>query len=266
MCGLAGFVDFLRKTDVHTLDQMTESLHLRGPDDKGVFSRQGPEAQVGLAHTRLSVIDLSAAGHQPMRHRHFVIVYNGELYNYAEIKISLENLGKKFQSNSDTEVILQAYEHWGKACVQKFIGMFAFAIYDEEKEELVLCRDRIGVKPLYFYYADDLFLVGSELKALRKHPRFPKRISREAVYWYIQYSYVPGPLSIYEDCFKLEPGHWLTFRFANRSIVKEPYWQLLDYFQAPLHTNYEEAKEELERLLISACNYRMVSDVPVGVF
>ncbi|HMK03736.1 MAG TPA: asparagine synthase (glutamine-hydrolyzing), partial [Ferruginibacter sp.] len=193
--------------------------------------------------------------------------FNGEIYNYAEIKKRLEDKGHVFDSHSDSEVILHAYQEWGSTALQQFIGMFAFVIYDEAKQKLFACRDRAGVKPFFYYWKDGLFLFGSELKALMQHPSFVKDINTDAVAAFMQFGYVPTPHCIFNDAYKLKPGHFLEFDISKRAYETRQYWSVYDAYNKPtLKIDLPEAIEETEKLLTSAFQYRMVSDVPVGVF
>ena len=267
MCGITGYVDFSRGSSEEILWNMVRTLKHRGPDDEGIQTFEDPYAQIGIGHTRLSILDLSSAGHQPMFFEHLCIVLNGEIYNFKEIRAELTELGHQFVSESDTEVVIHAFYEWGKECVQRFIGMFAFVIYDKIQNRVFLCRDRAGVKPLYYYWKDGVFLFASELKALHQHPRFEKNISQEALSLYLQFGYIQGPLSIFEDCYKQEPGSWITIELDSRSVDSERYWNVRKVYKQPiLDIGYSEAKEELEQILLKACQYRMIADVPVGVF
>jgi asparagine synthase (glutamine-hydrolysing) len=202
-----------------------------------------------------------------MNYNHLSIVFNGEIYNFREVRRELEQLGHTFKSESDTEVILHAFDEWGAPCVSKFIGMFAFAILNRKTLEVSFVRDRAGVKPLFYYWRDGLFLFGSELKAFHAHSRFMKRLNLNAVHQYMDFGYVPSPHCIFEDCGKLEPGHILTFSINRKGYTITKYWDVRDFYCLPsLSLSYDDAKEELEKLLLSAFAYRMVSDVPVGVF
>ena len=174
MCGLSGFVDFTKESNIEILNKMVATLGHRGPDDSGGELYNSEYANVGFGHNRLSIIDLSKAGHQPMNFGKYSILLNGEIYNYSEIKNDLIVLGHKFVSETDTEVVLHAFAEWGENSVKKFIGMFAFVILDSNLNELTIIRDRAGVKPLYYYWENDLFLFASELKAFHKHTRFIK--------------------------------------------------------------------------------------------
>lgn len=267
MCGICGFIDYKFQNDDDIFSKMVSSLHHRGPDDRGFKNYSTDIALTGLGHTRLSVLDLSSAGHQPMSYKDISMVFNGEIYNFIEIRQELNNLGHTFISESDTEVALHAFSEWGIKCVSKFIGMFVMAILNRASNEMTLIRDRAGIKPLYYYWRDDLFLFASELKAFHQHPRFKKTIKVSAVHQFMDFGYVPSPHCIFENCAKLEPGHILTFKINTRAFEISKYWHVKDYYCLPdLEISYDEAKDELEKLLISAFEYRMVSDVPVGVF
>ncbi len=195
------------------------------------------------------------------------IVFNGEVYNFKEIRNELELLGHSFSSSSDTEVVLHAYKQWGADCVSRFIGMFAIAIFDIEKEQLWLCRDRAGVKPLYYYADEGLFSFASELKCLMEIPTFKKDISIEALNLYLTIGFIPGEKAIFKNAHKLNAGHWLEYDIKTRGIKIKKYWEIEDYFIKPkLNLSYNEAKDELKKIFKSAFAYRLVSDVPVGVW
>jgi len=234
-----------------------------GPDDAGHYS----DDAISLGHRRLAVIDLSAAGHQPMFWQEYVLVFNGEVYNYKAIQKTLKQAGYTFVSDSDSEVILKAYAHWGKACVHHFRGMFAFAIWNIKTQELVLCRDRVGVKPLYWYLKDGLFMFASELKAFHEHPKFDKTINQRAVSLYLQQGYIPSPDCIFKYAHKVKPGSFLTIK-QDFQPVTDTYWDIEKVFhQQPLaNIREEEALERLEELMKDSFRLRMVSDVPVGIF
>lgn len=267
MCGIAGFIDFNSVSSEQDLEGMTHSLEHRGPDGSGTFIHNTPAYKIGLGHRRLSILELSELGKQPMSWNEFTIVFNGEIYNFSEIKTQLEKLGHTFLSESDTEMILHAYGEWGTKCLDNFIGMFSFVIYDAKKEEVFVARDRAGVKPLFIYQKNGLFLFASELKAFHKHPGFEKKINISAVHAYLQYGSVPTPHCIFERCSKLQPGHYVHCSLANFNFGPVQYWNVYDYYNKPkLVISPQEAVLETEQLLKSACEYRMVSDVPVGVF
>lgn len=263
MCGICGYIDSQLSQEVGT--QMVMSLKHRGPDNQSV--RMYPDSHCLLGHARLSIIDLSDNANQPMEYLHYSIVFNGEVYNFQEIRDELVRAGHVFLHQSDTEVILHAFQQWGERCVDRFIGMFAFAILDRQKQQLFLARDRAGVKPLYYYLADGIFMFASEIKAFYHHPAFRKQISKEAVALYFKYGYVPAPISVFEHTYKLMPGHIMTYGIASQRCSASAYWDVLDYYQKPLlDVGYDEAKAEMEQILRSAFEYRMVADVPVGVF
>jgi asparagine synthase (glutamine-hydrolysing) len=267
MCGISGFADFNKKSNEVILQQMNRTMVHRGPDGEGYGVYNTAAAVIGLGHRRLSIIDLSEAGSQPQTFGSLHITFNGEIYNYAEIKKELQEKGHQFHSHSDTEVILHAYATWGSAALHKFIGMFAFVIFDDSNQKLFACRDRAGVKPFYYYWKDDLFLFGSELKAIIKHPDFTKSINVDAAAAYMQLGYVPTPHCIFNDTYKLKPGHFLEIDIKSKTLKTQQYWNVYDAYNKPLlKIDLPEAIVETEKLLTNAFQYRMVSDVPVGVF
>lgn len=274
MCGITGFIDFKRDTSMQELQKMTDVLHHRGPDGSGYERIEKDNYVLGLGHRRLSIIDLTESGAQPMRFQEFWISFNGEVYNFNEIKSELESLGHKFKSTSDTEVVLQAYMRWGSTCVDKFIGMFAFVIYNSNDGKIFCCRDRAGVKPFYYYFKAGLFLFSSELKSFHEHPRFDKKLNLAAVSAFMQYGNVPTPHCIFNNCYKLKPGHFMEFSIdeeLSREQIQPQnqtsYWNVYDAYNKPkLDLSFDNAKQETEKILKNACDYRMVSDVPVGVF
>lgn len=267
MCGIAGLVDFNKHSSLSVLKSMTTALHRRGPDDFGYFLDDINEGQVGLGHRRLSILDLSSHGHQPMSYDNLALVYNGEIYNYREIKKELEGYGYKFESSSDTEVVLKAYHKWGDSALSRFNGMFAIAIFNYENRTLTLIRDRAGVKPIYWYYYNGVFLFSSELKSFHEHSSFEKQLDYGGLSLYLQYGYIPQPNAIFKNTYKLEAGSIVELNLASREIEHRSYWNIVDFYCKPkIKLDETEALEETERLLKSACEYRMVSDVPVGVF
>lgn len=266
MCGIAGFCDFNKKSNKQTLINMTDALHHRGPDDSGYSFYENDYANIGLGHRRLSILDLSKHGHQPMEYEHLEVVYNGEVYNFREIRVELIKDGYTFHSDSDTEVILKAYHKWGIKSVDKFNGMFAIAIYDKSKDNLILVRDRAGVKPLYYYFDENILMFASELKSFHQNSYFIKNkaISNSGLQSFLLYGSIKAPLTIFEHCYKLLPGEYLEFDIKIKNINKNIYWKPQKNIDK--NKSYEEYKQELEELLKSACEYRMISDVPVGVF
>lgn len=267
MCGITGYIDFNKKTGRGIVEKMIATLNHRGPDDYGALFFEEEEYHLGLAQSRLAIIDLSQGGHQPMSYKNYIIVFNGEIYNFQETKSILQNKGHQFKSSSDTEVILHAFEEWGKDCVEHFIGMFAIVIWDKKNNEIIFFRDRAGVKPLFYYWNNGLLLFSSELKAFHVHPHFEKEIDKEALNLYFNLRYIPSPYCIFKNCNKVSPGHLLTVHLDRKSISHYRYWDLKPlYKQSPLDISYKEAKEKTKELIVSACNYRMIADVPVGVF
>lgn len=267
MCGISGYVDFKKETSREILEKMTRIMAHRGPDGEGYGVYTADAATIGLGHRRLSIIDLSEGGNQPQNYGNLHITFNGEIYNYAEIKQQLEAKGHHFNSHSDTEVILHAYAEWGSAALQQFTGMFAFVIYDEAAQKIFACRDRAGVKPFFYYWNNGLFLFASELKALVQHPAFTKEINLDAVAAFMQYAYVPTPHCIYKNTFKLKPGHFLEVDLTTQKVHTQQYWNVYDAYNKPaLKLSFAEALTETEKVLSKAFEYRMVSDVPVGVF
>jgi asparagine synthase (glutamine-hydrolysing) len=267
MCGIAGLVDFRCKSGLDTLKKMTDVLLHRGPDNGGYFFKKLPFADIGLGHRRLSILDLSNNAHQPMSFEYLTMVYNGEVYNFKEIRIELESLGYTFFSQSDSEVILKSFHKWGLASISKFNGMFAIVIYDAQKDKLYLIRDRAGVKPLYWYKKNGLFLFSSEIKSFHQHPNFQKQICKAGLTLYFQYGYIPQPHTIFEDTYKLSSGHTLEVSLETDEVEINKYWDVIDSYNQPkLKISESEAIDETENLLKSACEYRLLADVPVGIF
>lgn len=246
---------------------MTGCIAHRGPDGDGVWAAETRYATVGLGHRRLSIIDLSTAAGQPMHFDGLHLIFNGEIYNYNEIRDDLLSKGHRFQTHSDTEVILHSWREWGPKAIDRWHGMFAIALYDETSNAVTLIRDRAGVKPLHYYQKDGLFLFASELKSLVSHPQFEKRINPAAVATFLQYGYVSHPHSIFQHTAKLPPGHYLTLNLATQAVALTQYWNVYDAYNKPkLKIDLPEAIAETEKKLVKAFQYRMVADVPVGVF
>jgi asparagine synthase (glutamine-hydrolysing) len=267
MCGIAGSILFNGQVESRFLEEMIFTLRHRGPDNQNIIKKEINGVDIALAHSRLSIIDLTNLASQPMSFYQYTIVFNGEIYNFKEIKLELEKNGHKFQTSSDTEVIIHAFDQWKEKAVDKFIGMFAFVLLDEKEQKVYLYRDRAGVKPLYYYWDNSSFIFGSELKALLKHPKFKRVINKNAVGYYFKLGYVPSPTTIYDNTYKINPGHLAILNLKTRLLEIKEYWNSSEYFQKPkLKIDYLDAKYEIKQLLISACNYRMISDVPVGIF
>ncbi len=266
MCGITGFWDFKRIATKSDLIRMTDTLAHRGPDDTGIFFdfRQG----VGLGHTRLAIIDLSSQARQPMGNDSgsIQVTFNGEIYNYRELRQELICKGHQFRTNSDTEVILRSYEQWGIGCISRFRGMFAFVLWDANRKKLFLVRDRLGVKPLYYYWDGHLLLFASELKALMAYRGFKRDLNPKSLALYFRFGYVPSPQCIYADTYKVRPGCYVEVS-ADGSVGEVCYWNLLEFSEAPVVEKSEvEVEQELLPILCEAFSYRLVSDVPVGIF
>jgi asparagine synthase (glutamine-hydrolysing) len=251
------------------LERMGAALAHRGPDDAGTYYEE--ESGMGMAFRRLAILDLSPAGHQPMKSSsgRYVMVFNGEVYNYREIR---EELGaRKWRGGSDTEVMLEAFERWGvEVSIERFVGMFALALWDSAEKKLRLVRDRVGIKPVYYGRAGGDFVFASELKAIRQHPEFAGEIDRDALALYLRHNYVPTPHCIYKGLKKLAPGEILALEKAEGEARVEPYWSAREMARAgrraPLEGSDDEAIEELHRLLLDAVRMRMIADVPLGAF
>ena len=264
MCGLLGIVDYKKSINASLFNEMLNSLKHRGPDDEGVEVFSLDSCSIFLGHRRLSIIDISSNGHQPMLYEHLAIIYNGEVYNFKDIRQDLISEGYSFDSNSDTEVILKSYHFWGIDCVERFRGMFAFAIYDSEQQEIIIFRDRAGVKPLYYSQTDNALIFSSELRPLLNYPDFNKEIDFEAVSSYLQFGYIHAPKTIFKAVQKLLPGYYLKYNIESKVLVKECYWNINDFYENQVAR--EDIVEELEATIIEAFNLRMIADVPVGVF
>ncbi len=266
MCGICGYIS-RKNISLDQLRNMNDTMYHRGPDDSGaeIYEMSGGW-QVGFAQRRLSILDLSALGHQPMHSpdRRISVVYNGEIYNYLELKEELADY--PFRSNCDTEVIIAAYLKWGIRCVERFNGMFAIALYDRDTQEIYLIRDRIGKKPLYYWYEDGNLVFASELKPIMKCPEFRGEIERRVLSRYLFQQYINAPESIYQRVYKLEPGGIL--RFSEGEIKTWKYWDVKKVYHEALQdlTDYEDAKEELKETLKKAVKARMIADVPLGSF
>jgi asparagine synthase (glutamine-hydrolysing) len=268
MCGITGYIDWKKNSSEATLAKMNNSLIHRGPDGGDHIKMDREDYNLGLAHRRLAIIDVTETGKQPMQYKQYWITFNGEIYNYKEIKAELVELGHQFFGNSDTEMILHAFSEWGEKCLDRFIGMFAFLIYNSESDTIFCARDRAGVKPFFYYFEDNLFLFSSELKSFHEHPDFKKELDLNAVGAFMQYGNVPSNQCIFKHCHKLRPGHFLRIDLKTKQVSGQiQYWNVYDFYNKPkLTLNFQEAKLETEKILKSACEYRMVADVPVGVF
>lgn len=274
MCGITGFLDLTGHCELEkTVVRMADALSYRGPDDAGIWV--DARAGVALGHRRLSIIDLSSEGHQPMFSAcgRYVIVFNGEIYNFRELRRELEHSGERFRGHSDTEVMLAAISRCGiEKALGQFNGMFAFALWDRQERRLHLVRDRLGEKPLYYGWMGKTFLFGSELKSLRAHPDFRGEIDRDALALYMRYNYIPAPYTIYKRIYKLPAGTLLVLNASggNSPCSPIPYWSLrqiaVSGIRQPLTGTTDEILENLESLLLEAILLRMEADVPLGAF
>lgn len=272
MCGIVGFWDFRqsrrKEQYLEIVTTMTNQVLSRGPDSAGVWCDETTGLVFG--HRRLAIVDLSSAGHQPMisQSGNSAIIYNGEIYNAPSIRSELEKLGVFCRSSTDTEVLLEACEHWGpEAAVKRMNGMFAFAYWDRRQQKLYLVRDRLGIKPLFWGLKNNIFYFASQLKALIVHSDWQGSIDRQALTSYFRFNYIPAPLSIYQGIYKLEPGHILIID-ANQHLSEKQFWSLEAVCQNRVLASFNEfeALEKIDYLLLDAVKCRMYADVPLGAF
>lgn len=266
MCGIYGYLSLKRSIDPTILRSMGDTLKHRGPDDEGEMISDDGDLCVGFGHQRLSIIDLSPAGRQPMSNEDgsICITYNGEIYNFRALRVELERKGHRFKSNSDTEVVLRLYEELGIRCLDRLNGMFAFALWDRHKKTLFLARDRIGKKPLHYALSSQGVVFASEIKALLQHPGVSREIDLKSLNRYLTYEYVPAPDSIFKSIKKLEPGHYLMYRQGTAERVQ--YWDIPLTDNPMGYQTEEEYVEDLRERLDKAVKSRLVADVPVGLF
>ena len=262
MCGITGIFHFdpSRNANESLLRKMTDTLSHRGPDGEGYFCKNN----IGLGHRRLSIIDLST-GDQPMfnEDKSIAIIFNGEIYNYVELKDELKDRGCKFRTGSDTEVIIRAYETWGTDCQGKLNGMWAFALWDERKGQLFISRDRIGEKPLFYTTRDNTFVFGSEIKSILAHG-CPATPNPELTELYLTLGYIPAPYTFYKNISKLQAGHYLTI--GPGSVQEKKYWDLPEIDEDHMISDKKQVYENFEGLLKDSVRIRMRSDVPYGAF
>ena len=264
MCGVVGVGSKTLAAQNDVLMHMCDTMSHRGPDDAGLWVSK--DGCVALAHRRLAIIDLSPGGHQPMTDEKgdLCIVFNGEIYNYREVRGALEEAGFRFKTASDTEVILTAYRAWGVDCLAKLNGMFAFGLYDRVRQRMFLARDRAGEKPLFFAHLPGRFMFASELKALMADPTFPRELDLTSLQYFLAYGYVPGEMCILKGVHKLGQGQALLYDLTADSIQRWHYWDLpLPGPQTAI--SLADLESELESLLLDSVRLRMIADVPVGV-
>ena len=268
MCGICGYIGN-RISDID-LSRMNDIMYHRGPDDSGIWQGEWHKGgSIGLAHRRLSIIDLSELGHQPMisQNGKWIIVFNGEIYNYKELRDELKERGYSFVSKSDTEVVLNSFVEWEDKAARKLNGMFAIAAYNSERKILYLVRDRIGKKPLYYYIQDENIIFASELKSILACPNFENNINLQVLKHYLCKQYVSGTMTFYNNTYKVLPGHQLII--GEDSIIDDTYWNLSNRYEQitpKMDENYDTCKAELKKQIYNAVERRLVSDVPVGTF
>ncbi len=263
MCGITGIINYNKPIKAAQLEAMCNALHLRGPDDKGLWV----DKNIGLGHTRLSIIDLET-GHQPMctLDKNVIIVFNGEIYNFKELRAELKVLNIVFNTTSDTEVILKCYQQYGiEKTLSKLEGMFAFALYDKEKEELFIARDKFGEKPLYYFEKENEFYFGSEIKSLFSVIN-KKEIDTKGLNFFLSLSYIPAPYTIYKEVKKLLPAHYLAYKKGNAAKIHRYYNLLEKIEEQPIETDLNAAVENIKSKLKESVEKRMISDVPIGAF
>jgi len=257
LCGIAGFTHLKSKPDRSRIGEITRSLTHRGPDQQGTWESNF----VSLGAVRLKIMDL-ASGDQPMIDGDTVLVFNGEIYNDHEVRRELKKLGHQFKTRCDTETVLRAFLQWDVRAFSKLRGMFAAALWNESQRRLVLVRDRMGIKPLYFARRRNDIYFGSELKTILLHPEFERRINAEGLDHYLSLNYVPGPHTLVEGIEKLSPGHFLEWRDGD--VATEPYWTL--QLRPDSSIDFETAKSQLDDLLRMSVREHLASDVPLGVW
>ena len=273
MCGIVAWITRTGDVESDVLQHVRDQMSHRGPDTSGIYVSE--DRGVGLGFRRLSVIDLSPNANQPIQNEDGTmwLVFNGEVYNFREIRSDLEQLGHRFLSRADSEVVLHAYQEWGQACLERLIGMFAFVIWDARKRCVFAARDRLGIKPLYYAATSKRIFLASELKALVELPGFSKALDGAALYDYLRYGYIVSPRTIYAAARHLSPGHFLLWEYDSGKLEVRTYWEATQiyarsreqtYREVP--TNEAECIEELDALLRNSVNCRLISDVPLGAF
>ncbi len=275
MCGIGGFLLNSSKhhlSNANTIAKnMCDQMRLRGPDNEGYWS-DSESGDIHLFHRRLSIIDLSSAGHQPMvsHNGRYVMTYNGEIYNYRELATELKNIGCSFKSTSDSEVILEGFSIWGiEATLKRLIGMFTIALWDNKQKKIHLMRDRLGIKPLYWSHIDGSYLFASTINAMQPFPYWKGDIDKKAVALYLYYGYVPAPYAIYQNVHKVQPGSIVTLQTGQEAQITQ-YWTLADQVNTRTHSDFfvsfSQSKEHIASLIEDSVSRRMISDVPFGAF
>tara|TARA_B100000242_G_scaffold294387_1_gene277037 strand:- start:6281 stop:8215 length:1935 start_codon:yes stop_codon:yes gene_type:complete len=274
MCGFVGYLTKKNKLEEDTLLKMSSQIAHRGPDDSGIWIDK--KDGIGMAHRRLSIIDLSSAGHQPMfsLNNRYVLTFNGEIYNHKAIRKLIEknNIGYPWRGNSDTETLISSIQYFGiKESLEKINGMFAFACWDKDEKKLFLARDRFGEKPLYYSLFNNLFIFGSELKSFYVHPEWEPKIENEVLCSFLRFGYIPAPNSIFKKVYKVQPGTFLEFDYEKMTIINEKsYWNIQEIAEKEKNNikniSFYERTRKLEKKLCESINLRMDSDVPIGAF
>lgn len=268
MCGICGYRSN-KRISISELETMNDTMYHRGPNDAGAWEDVLENQAIGFAQRRLAILDLSDLGHQPMlsQNGNVVVTYNGEIYNYRELRDELRQKGYRFKSECDTEVLIVSYQEWGCECFRRFNGMFAVAIYDKAENRIVLARDRMGKKPLYYYHEKEDFVFASELKPIMQYPHFSKRINKEMIGKFLCNKYIEAPFSIFENTYKMIPGTYLIYQ--DNKIKIDYYWDIIEQKEkgeSALFQNEQQALEVMEKLLQDATAKRLIADVPVGTF
>lgn len=271
MCGIAGYISLNNGLTELQLKQASLLIQHRGPDADGFYF--SPDKKVGFAHRRLSILDLSNAANQPMHSAdgRYCIIFNGEVYNFKELKQALNDKGASLKTSSDTEVILELFIQEGAACFARLNGMFAFAIYDKQENIVTLCRDHVGIKPLFFYADENNFLFASEIKVIKNLLSGRLKINSEAIPYFLHLGFIPEPLTIYSNTFKFPSAHYLEINVHARSFdnvhqLAKPYWNLKDAIKTTVLSDEVSAKKQLKELLLDSVEKQLISDVPIGTF
>jgi asparagine synthase (glutamine-hydrolysing) len=268
MCGIAGYISLNNDFTQQQLKDAAAVIHHRGPDADGFYF--SPDNKIGFAHRRLSILDLSNAANQPMLSAdgRYCIVFNGEVYNFSELKQQLKDKGASLKTTSDTEVIIELFAQQGASCFAKMNGMFAFAIHDKQKNTVTICRDHVGIKPLFYYLDDQSFVFASELKAIKKILGNKLSVCNEAIPYFLHLGFIPEPLTIYNSTYKFPSAHYAEINLEKKSIDVSPkaFWKLEDTITTVVTKDESAAKKELNELLHDAIQKQLISDVPIGTF
>lgn len=266
MCGVVGFVDYKKQTSLNLLNKLVNKLSHRGPDDYGSYFDETELGHIGLGHARLSILDPSQKGKQPMIFKEIVISYNGEIYNFEELKSELIKVGYKFETRTDTEVLLKAYHFWGIEFIHKLNGMFVISLLDKKNKRFYLIRDRLGIKPIYWFFDNETFIFSSELKVFKSIAFVKKKICNDGLSCYFRYGYIPEPYSILEGVKKLKAGSFLEFSIIKKNFTINKYWEPNNKKFSIDNSTEESVLNKLDFLIKDSVKLRMISDFPVGIF